>query len=237
MWRTTKETNLQARQFYEHAIELDPEYAAAYAGLGNAYELAFEYGWDRDPQTLERAVELAQKALTLDAALPTAHHVLAGPYLFKGQHDQAIAHLKQSIALAPNDAYGYLCLGHVLNVAGQPQEAIQVLEQAMRLNPYFSFDYLFNLGEAYALAGRYGEAEATLKKSLARNPDFWPSYLQLAIIYTEGDRHAEAQAAVAEVRRINSQLSLEVLARYKILYKDPAVFERMIAALRQAGLE
>ena len=52
----------------------------------------------------------------------------------------------------------------------------------------------------------------------------------------EGDRHTEAQAAVAEVRRLNPQLSLKVLAEEKVLYKDPAVLERMIAALRKAGL-
>jgi adenylate cyclase len=84
LWHRTQETNLQAQQLYERAIALDPQYAAAYAGLAHALGLAVEWGWDRDPQTLERAVELAQKALTLDASLPTAHHVLGGSYWFKG---------------------------------------------------------------------------------------------------------------------------------------------------------
>lgn len=233
----TQETNLQAQQLYERALELDPQYAAAYAGLAHALGLAVEWGWNRDPQTLERAVELAQKALTLDAALPTAHHVLGASYWFKGQHDQAIAHLEQSLTLAPSDAYGYVCLAHVLSYAGQPQEAIKAQEEAMRLNPHYPVGYLSNLGEAYAFAGRYEEAEATFKKALARKPDFWLPYLWLAILYTERDRHAEARAAVAEVRRINPDFSLEMFTRRKALYKDPAVFEREFAALRKAGLK
>jgi len=130
-----------------------------------------------------------------------------------------------------------VCLGHVLGYAGRPQEAIKALEQALRLNPHYPFYYPYHLGEAYFFTGRYGEAEATFKKILARNPDFWPSYLYLAVIYTEGDRHAEARAAVAEVRRINPQLSPEVVVGWKILYKDPAIFERVFAALRKAGLK
>jgi adenylate cyclase len=237
LWHRTQETNLHAQQLYERAIELDSQYAAAYAGLAHAVGLAVEWGWDRDPQTLDRAVELAQKALTLDASLPTAHHVLALAEVAKGQHDQAIAHLKQSLTLAPNDAYGYVCLAHVLSYAEQPQEAITVLEQAMRLNPQYPVGYLSLLGEAYAFAGRYEEAAATFKKALVRKPDFWFPYLWLAIIYTEGDRHAEARAAVAEALKINPQLSLETLAHRRILYKDPAIFERELTALRKAGLK
>ncbi len=236
VWRFTKKANLQAQRLYERAIELDPEYAAAYAGLAQTYILAVTYGWSRDPQLLRRAVELAEHALALDASLPTAHHALSTTDMFKGQHDQAITHLEHSIALAPNDAYGYVCLGHTLSYAGRHQEAITVLHQGLRLSPHYPVGYLFILGQAYAFAGQYAEAETTLKKVLARSPDFWSPYLWLAIIYMEGDRHTEAQAAVAEVRRTNPQFSLKVLAEEKVLYKDPAVLERMIAALRKAGL-
>jgi len=112
-----------------------------------------------------------------------------------------------------------------------------VQEEAMRLSPQYPFNYLYGLGEAYIFARRYEQAEATFKKALARKPDIWVPYLWLAIIYTELDRHAEARKAVAEALKINPQLSLKAFAHRRALYKDPAVFERHLAVLRQAGLQ
>ena len=62
---------------FEKAIELDPQYAEAYAWLGRTYWLEWFYRWSLDPQTLERAFALAQKAIALDDSLPLAHSVLA----------------------------------------------------------------------------------------------------------------------------------------------------------------
>jgi adenylate cyclase len=152
VWHFTKETNLQAQQLYKRALELDPQYAAAHAGLAQALGFAVKFGWDRDPQTRQRATELARHALTLDASLPTAHHVLAGGQRSKGQHEQAIAHLEKAVALAPNDAYNYACLGEALAHAGRLEEGIRELEKAVRLNPHSPPIYLFVLGDAYALA-------------------------------------------------------------------------------------
>ncbi len=82
--------------------------------------------WSQDPQTLERALVLAQQAVALDDSLPGAHEVLAFAYPYKKQHEQAIAAAKRAIALAPNDAEGYANLGHILIFAGQPEEAIEL---------------------------------------------------------------------------------------------------------------
>src|SRR5262249_37950466 len=72
-FRRTKEASAQARQLFEKAIALDPQYAEAYAWLGRNYLFEWVFRWSQDPQTLERAFELEQKALTLDDALPVAH--------------------------------------------------------------------------------------------------------------------------------------------------------------------
>ena len=79
-YETKKEPNEQARQMYEKAIELDPQYAAAYAGLGWTYLLDWFFQWNPDrAQTLERAFELAQRAVALDDSLPEAHRLLGRP--------------------------------------------------------------------------------------------------------------------------------------------------------------
>ena len=74
--RFTKEANVQARQLYEKAIALDPQYADAYVGLGWTYYMEWIWRWSLDPQTLPQALALAQQALALDDALPIAHSLL-----------------------------------------------------------------------------------------------------------------------------------------------------------------
>ena len=76
-WRFTKEANAQARQLFEKAIALDPQYAEAYAWLGWTYWMEWVLRWSADPQTLERALALAQQALALDDSLPVAHSLLS----------------------------------------------------------------------------------------------------------------------------------------------------------------
>jgi adenylate cyclase len=145
--RTTKEAvTAQARQMYEKAVALDPQYAEAYTGLGWTYWLAWVWRWSPDPQNLERALALAQQALALDDSLPGAHSLLSRVYAFKQQSDQAIAEGERAIALDPNDAISYAGQAEVLNVAGRPEEALRAMEQAMRLNPHYPPNYLHELG-------------------------------------------------------------------------------------------
>src|SRR5712692_1593368 len=135
--RYTKEANAQARQMFEKAIALDPQYAEAYAWLGATYWLEWGWRWSADPQTLERALALAQKALALDDSLPGAHALLSGVYYFKQQYDPAIAEGERAIALDPNNADSYAEQADALNPAGRPEEALKMTEQAMRLNPHY----------------------------------------------------------------------------------------------------
>jgi adenylate cyclase len=232
-----KEANEQARQMYEKAIELDPRYAGAYAGLGLTYWLDWLFQWTPDrAQALERASELAQRAVALDDPLPLPHQVLSQVYVWKKQHDQAIVEAERVIALDPNEADGYWNLGGILVFAGRPEEGIKLTEQAMRLNPRYPVNYLQTLGFAYRVAGRYEEALVPLKKVLTLNPNFAPAHINLAACYVELGRLEEAQAEGAEVLRINPNFSLEV-ARQSWPYKDPAALEHFLASLRKAGLK
>jgi adenylate cyclase len=169
-WRSTKESLAQARQMYEKAIGLDPQYAEAYAWLGVTYYREWIWRWSAGPQTLERALTLAQQATTLDDSLPVAHSLLGLSYVRKQQYDQAIAEGKRAIALDPNNADSYAWQAEVLNVAGRSEHALKMVEQAMRLNPRYPFYYLTQLGVAYHLTGRYAEAIATMKEASNRSP-------------------------------------------------------------------
>src|SRR5262245_18119195 len=111
-----------------------------------------------------------------------------------------------------------------------------MIEMAMRLNPHYPATYLFDLGTDYRLMGRYEEAIAAFTSALTRNPALLPVHVNLAVIYSELGREEEARAEAAEVLRLNPKYSLEVLRQINP-FKDPAVNERMIAALRKAGLK
>jgi adenylate cyclase len=234
--RFTQEATAQARQMFEQVLELDPQYAEAYAFLCWTYFAEWALQWSQDSQALDQALALAQKAVALDDSLAQAHATLGVVYLWKKQYALAIAEEERAIALDANFADAYRWLGDILKFAGRPEEAMGLIEQAMRLNPHYPPFYLFFLGEAYRSTGRYEEAMAAYKKALTRNPDYSPAHVGLAAIYSELGREEEARAEAAEVLKINPQYSLE---RWRQIwpYKDPAVLERLIAALRKAGLK
>jgi TolB-like protein/Flp pilus assembly protein TadD len=181
--RFTKEANAQARQLFEKAIALDPQYAEAYAWLGRTYLLAWDWRWSADPQTLERALALAQQAVALDDSLPVAHSNLSTVYALKQQSDQAIAEGERAIALDPNNADSCAWQADTLNLAGRPEEALRSVQQAMRLNPRYPPLYSFELGQADLLTGRYAEAITAEKETISRNPNFMPAHTHLASSY------------------------------------------------------
>ncbi|HEV8714652.1 MAG TPA: adenylate/guanylate cyclase domain-containing protein [Candidatus Binatia bacterium] len=148
-WRVTKEANRQARQMYEKAVALDPQYAGAYAMLGHTYVEDWINQWNQDPQILGWAFELAQRAVALDDGLPLAHGVLGRVYQWKNQHDHAITEGERAVALEPNNAESYVRLAGILSAAGRTEEAIEVAKKAMRLNPHYPPAYLRALGGAY----------------------------------------------------------------------------------------
>ena len=235
-WRFTKEANVQARQMYEKAIELDPQYAQAYTFLGLTYWLDWYLQWNPDSQNLGRAFELTQKAVALDDSLPMAHTLLGWVYLMKTQHAQAIAEMERDVSISPNSADGYVSLGLVLAYAGRAEEGIGLIEKGMRIDPRYPLPYLSYLGHAYRMAGRYEEAIAACKKAVVHNPNYLPAHIFLAATYGELGREEEAQAEATTVLRISPNFSVEEM-RQRLPYKDLAAMERFLAGLRKAGLK
>ncbi len=219
----------------ERAIELDPSFAGAYAILSHTHWRDWRNQWSEDPQPLERAFEAAQKAVALDDSLPLAHTYLAWAYLWRKQHEEAIAEGQRAISLDPNFAEGYSRMGEILSYAGRPEEALGSVKTAMRLDPHYPPNYLLHLGNVYYAMGTYEEAIAALKKSLTRNPEVMGANLLLAVILSELGRKEEAQTHMAEVLRHSPHASMKV-QRERYPFKDQAVLERYLEALRKAGL-
>ena len=144
--------------------------------------------------------------------------------------------MERAVALDPNDAVNYALLTEVLSRVGKSEDALRMVEEALRRKPFLRDMHLRGVGSAYYLAARTEEAITPLKQFLTHHPNILPVHLQLAAVYSELGKEAEAQAEVAEVLRINPKFSLEVHKEREPI-KDPAMLEWHIAALHKAGLK
>jgi adenylate cyclase len=227
----TKEGNLKARQLYEKAIELDTNYAAAYAGLAG---VCLHEWFQGSPDALDRAFELALRANTLDPSLPLVYEALGNIHLFKKQYDEAFAAIKRWVEVEPGNADAYANLAGVLHFSGEPEQVIPLIEKAIRLNPFYPFYYTLYIGQAYLMMQRYEDAIETLKRSAIRNPEALPAHLYLAACYGHLGKDAPAHEALAEVHRIHPGFSM-AWAQTIFPYKRAADLERLIDGLRKAG--
>ena len=234
MQRTTRKANLKARRMFERAIALDPDYADAHAMLSHTYFRDWSMVWTQDTRSLDHAVESAERATALDDLLPRAHRALGIALLWKKAHERAIAEVRRALALAPGDADSHWNLGEVASWS-HPEEAIQPVHRAMRLNPHYPASYLYTLGHAYFLMRRYENASAELRRVIKRNPDWLPAHAFLAATLAELGDIEQARAEALEVRRISPGTSTATVST-RLPYEDPATLARVLDAFRTAGL-
>jgi tetratricopeptide (TPR) repeat protein len=226
-----------ARQRFERAIALDPNYAKAYVWLSWAHFLDWELQWTDDPGALDRSHEAARKAVALDDSMSDGHTVLGWTILWRNrQHDIAIAELERAASLDPNSEWAHGFLAETLNLAGRPDEAIGFTKRAMRLDPNYPAWLALHLADSYFLLRRYDEALAALHDSLRRNPNFLPARRTLAAVYAELGRDKEARAEVGQILRISPDASLERW-RDRLAFKNAADVDRYVAGLQKAGLK
>jgi adenylate cyclase len=235
-YRFTKEANVEAQEMFEKSVELDSRYASAYSWLGLVLLHRWTHGWSQDPQLPDRAFESAQRAVGLEESLPEAHRILGDVYLYRKQHEKAMAELERAIAINPNYADAFAGLAEVLNWTGKPEKAIELVKKGMRLNPHHHAWYFYVLGTSYILTDLHEEAIEVLKRGTIRNAEFLGSHLALAPLYAEMGRIEEAQQEVKEILRVSPHFSIEML-RGMIPSKDTAIIERVIEAFHKAGLK
>ena len=234
LWeRSTPEDNREARRLYEKAIELDPDYARAYASLAWTYLVEHTERWvGPEDQPLERALEIARRGVMVNPASHSNHLAFGQVCLSKGLHEEALEALQTAITLNPNDADGYVFLAQALNRTGRPDEAISLVEKAQRLNPAAAPWYSWVLGIAYYLARRYDEAVTALRKG---RPFGAMVYRWLAAAYAQLGREADAKAAAEEYLKRTPDFSLA--SHLEMLHFQHAEDrEHYAEGLRKAGL-
>ena len=235
-WQFSASSTEEARAYFEQAIELDPDFALAYANLAMTYSgLGGNLAAIDEVALHGRAFALAQRAVELDDALPQVHLLLANVHQQRREHVRAIESVEQAIALDPNYADAYALRGDILNSVGDPAAALKSLEQAIRLNPRFPFAYLNIRGEAHFMLGRYDDAIEAFQEALDRNPNNTWARLLLAASYVAAGRMADAEWQVAELLVADPEMTLDRVPNL-IPYKNPADLEPLLGGLRRAGL-
>jgi adenylate cyclase len=163
----TRESNDEAQDMFQRAIDLDPSYAAAYAELGLSIREAVASGWTEFvADDLGRAETLAQKALSLDPASTAAYRLLAEINLARGRFDLALGQTERVLEIKPNDAESFTTRGNILLWSGRAAEALPWLEGALRFD-HANARTAHLLGIAYYFLARYGEAVEAMDRGLA----------------------------------------------------------------------
>ena len=229
----TMEGSARARYCFESALELDPNYAAAYARLALNYIFRWIQNWSKSKEeSIDKGLEFAVKAVAIDGRLSMAHAALSWAYLWQGEHDKAIAEGRLATDLDPDDVLALERLAMSLIFSGEAEQSLPLIEKARRLNPTFTYDFVH--GVAMFMMSNYAGAIEDTQRSFDLSPHFVPAGLYLAASHALSGNDSEAKAAIAKIQQFNPQF--ELVHGFLTQFKNSEDRERFISGLQQAGL-
>jgi TolB-like protein/class 3 adenylate cyclase/Flp pilus assembly protein TadD len=182
----------EARAYFRRALDIDPNFANANAGLGNAY---LWLGWNNylpSREAFPKARQYAEQALAQDSSLAYAHAILGSVNLwYEWKWEQAEEHLRKALELHPSEAAAYLDLGWLYFVRGSTAQGINYASRALSIDP-LNLEYTIDLADFYRMSGQYGEAERLAREMADAYPNNSEVYwIQGVIAYDQG-RFGEA---------------------------------------------
>jgi adenylate cyclase len=232
----TREGTDRALELNLKAVEVDPTSPFGYIGLVWVYTRGYNQGWtDLEPQeALERAVQAADKALELAPNNYDSHYARGWLHAQVGEQKLSIARFERSIELNPSASNVIASLSDPLVYMGRTEEAVEMIQRAMRLDPHHPDWFYWSLGWAQWHTGAC-EAAQTSMQSMAKMPD--AANRTLAAIYICLGRQDEAEAAMVKALAGQPDITLAKM-RVKSLkrYSDPAQAKRWLDAMRAAGM-
>ncbi len=231
--RSTRTDNEQAQHLLDRALALDPNYAHAHAWKACVLGQSWIYGWCIDNDvTLQQVVNELEIALALDENDSDVHRILAAVNLTRDDHDKAAYHQERALTLNPNYDLVVVQQGELLTWLGRPEEGIDWIRKAMRLNPYHPERFWSHLGRACYCAEKYAEAVEAFSR-LTR-PDH-THHAFLAATFAQMGNSVAAAAHAAEVLKREPQFSVAAYLGTQH-YKHEADRRRHEAGLLEAGL-
>lgn len=236
LFSSTPEDIRSAQQMFEETIRLEPESSVGYALAALAYLQQASQGTTKEaPRLLDRAAELAEKALRLQDVTDLADLVLAHVYLRRKEHEKALSAAESSVLARPSCDAAFTAKAEVLNYLGRPAEAIGLAQFAMRLAPVYPAYYPAVLAAAYYGCGRFEEALDAARISLEADPNNLDALLLTVAANTALGRSGQAQEAARKVLGLKPDFTIESFA-VTHPYQDHRRLEEMTFRLQQAGL-
>ena len=230
----TLENARVAGRIGQELIEMEPQNPSGYDILGWYYLYLYYFGVS-PKENGAIAYQMAKKSLSLDESNPMAHLVMSDVSMMMRLFDKAIAEAEQAIALSPNFAYAYQSLGRKLSYAGRPDEAIEKIHQAMRLDPFPSIFQYIALGRSYLLKHQYEKALVEYNKAYQQSPDSPLVLKDLASAYGLLGRKDEARDKADRVLEIDPDFSLHKFSRMSP-FKNQSDTDLFVEGLRKAGI-
>lgn len=238
-WRLTVEDSAEAKKFATQAIGLDPRMARARVVHAMCDIWDVLYGWSGNPlKSLASAHEMARAAVEIDPRDAEAHTILGVVTLFTRDFDDAPRRLETALRLNANLAFPYMWGGGYYAFTSEGAKAREHLTRALRLSPRDPancWTYAF-FGLAEFSEERYEEAAEWALKSIHLQPDFPTAHRLLAASYGQKGDAAKAQAALEGLLAIAPGTTI-ASTRAGVPWKDPAIMDRYLGALRKAGLK
>lgn len=192
VFRITEADIRKGISFYERAIEMDPNYALAYAEMADAYRVLASASFARSKEVCPQAKAFAEKSLQIDSSLAEPHIVLGWVgFLFDWDWEAAEKEFLWAIELSPNNSEARRAYAHMLSNAGRHEEAIEQGRRARELAPLTLITAALE-GQFLSYAGRHAEAIERLVQTIELDPTFWPAHNILGRVYLRQGRYAEA---------------------------------------------
>ncbi len=216
----------------ERALQLDPEYVPALAGLSRVESQSYRC-IDASEARLQRAEQLAEQALALDPKFADAHVAMGAVYGFRYEYVRAEQKFRTAIELEPDNPYAWGLLAWALSYQQppDPEEAEKAARQAIRLEPTLFSSY-YQLGRALLHQRRYEEAIATLKYAKVLNADFAAADYGLALVSLAMGDYARALAQITRLTRYREvPIGLVLLTS---IYAARGEKEKALACLEKA---
>lgn len=199
--RRTGESLRTAVEYFTRAIEVDPGYALAHAGLADAYAILLDYGILPPEQALPALKAAARRALDLDATLAEAHTSLALAHQFEWQWAAAEREFRRALALNPNYAVAHHRFALFLISMERPEESLAEIHRALELEP-LSLIILTTVGWVHYYTRHYEKALRQCLHTLEMDPNFMNAHIALGLAYGQLGRYEEAIAALQQALRI-----------------------------------
>ena len=213
VFKITRPEILKAIGYFQKAIDADPNYALAYAGMADAYRTQAIAAFAPSNEVCPQAKALALRTLEIDDSLAEAHIVLGWVgFLFDWDWENAERELKKAIELAPNDSEAHRAYAHFLSNSGRHEEAVAEGKRARELAPLTLITAALE-SQFLIYAGRYDEATARLDKTLELDQNFWLVHNYLGRVYILQGRNAEAIAEFTKARELSAGGTTEPIAQ------------------------